>query len=59
VTRLTYYVFLDELLDLLCCGGRVWFDFNPCCEIINSYDEELDLNKIAMFLRMATEMYGI
>ena len=37
----------------------MWFDFNPCCEIINSYDEELDLNKIAMFLRMATEMYGI
>jgi len=39
-----YYVFLDELLNLLCCDGGEWFGFDPFCEVIDPYDEEFNLS---------------
>jgi len=43
-TPSAYYIFPDKLLDLMCYDGSQWFGFDPFCEIINPYNEELDLS---------------
>ena len=36
-------VFLDKVLDIFLHNSGQWFDLNPFGEVVNPYDEELEL----------------